>query len=165
LHYKGWPGFCFSLAKNRTSDGKRFMNTTATILLLCGAIYWLFRPREDRSLRNRRRSRWSNPYPAASVSHRQDACSAVQALADTRFLAWEAPSIPVPGCTAQQCQCRYLYHPDRRAPGAERRSDEGAQAVERGFDRRHGKDRRTGARETTPGTLPARLQSPGMSRP
>jgi hypothetical protein len=86
-------------------------------------------------------------------------------MADTRFLAWEAPTIPLPACNAQTCGCRYTYHPDRRTPGADRRNDMQAQAVDRGFDRRRGKDRRLASIGMPAPGQPGNLSSPGMPRP
>jgi hypothetical protein len=40
----------------------------------------------------------------------------VTALAERRFLAVKAPSLPVPGCDRGNCNCRYVRLADRRAP-------------------------------------------------
>ena len=37
-----------------------------------------------------------------------------------RFLAVRAPALPVPGCDRKKCECRYIRHADRRAPGDRR---------------------------------------------
>ena len=42
------------------------------------------------------------------------ACKAVQDLGNVRFLSDQAPSLPVPGCTAETCTCRFIHHDDRR---------------------------------------------------
>ena len=41
-------------------------------------------------------------------------CQAVHDLKGQRFLADEAPALPLPGCGQQKCQCAYSHHVDRR---------------------------------------------------
>lgn len=41
-------------------------------------------------------------------------CAAVQALHRKRFLSTQAPQIPVAGCNNKGCECRYVYHTERR---------------------------------------------------
>lgn len=53
------------------------------------------------------------------------ACSAVKALVGHRFLAGQAPQLPVPGCTAPRCTCKFVHYDDRRA--GNRRRDRGQQ--------------------------------------
>jgi hypothetical protein len=36
-------------------------------------------------------------------------------LETARFLSGEAPPLPLPGCTAPRCLCRYAHYEDRRA--------------------------------------------------
>ncbi len=118
------------------------MSTVATITLFFAAVYWLFKPRERADPAPRLQRCFPKPYPATSIVHNADACTAVKALEGTRFLAWEAPSIPVSGCGTDQCQCRYIYHADRRASGSDRRSHDPENPVDPSFDRRRGNDRR-----------------------
>lgn len=72
--------------------------------------------------------------PARRVSYRcvgiespdpVTACSAVKALAGHRFLSGQAPQLPVPGCTAARCTCKFVHFEDRRA--GSRRKDRGQQ--------------------------------------
>lgn len=60
-------------------------------------------------------------YSAASIQHNGGACAAVKTLGDTRFLAATVPLIPLPGCDAATCDCKYIQHEDRRI-GDERRA-------------------------------------------
>jgi hypothetical protein len=53
------------------------------------------------------------------------ACSAVKALSSYRFLPGQAPQIPLPGCTAARCSCKFVHFEDRRA--RDRRSARGQQ--------------------------------------
>ena len=49
-----------------------------------------------------------------------NACAASTALGNRRFLAVEAPLLPLSSCDAEQCKCRYQRYRDRRG-GEDRR--------------------------------------------
>jgi hypothetical protein len=66
-----------------------------------------------------RLSRWH----AVSIAKGKQCCAAVERLAAQRWLSAEAPALPVPGCDARNCECRYRHHDNRRAKV--RRADEG----------------------------------------
>ena len=55
-------------------------------------------------------------YPAVSVEpDKETCCKAVLEIAEKRFLASEAPALPVDACDRfAQCQCRYKKWDDRR---------------------------------------------------
>lgn len=56
------------------------------------------------------------PFQAIAIYRGLDACDMAKKFSEHRFLAREAPTLPLPGCTlAQNCQCRYLKFRDRRA--------------------------------------------------
>ena len=55
-----------------------------------------------------------NPYHSVSVVADPKCCQEVRAIVARRFLAAEAPQLQLPGCTAAQCNCRYVHHDDRR---------------------------------------------------
>jgi len=58
------------------------------------------------------------PFQAISIFRGTTACVPAKRFADYRFLAKDAPQLPLPGCTmASTCQCRYLKHKDRRVEG------------------------------------------------
>ena len=48
-------------------------------------------------------------------------CPAIKGLQGKRFLHREAPTLPVPGCTASRCDCVYTHHDDRRLGKRDRR--------------------------------------------
>lgn len=56
----------------------------------------------------------SNRFLSVTIHSRANACEAVRALASTRFLAKEAPRLPLEDCTVSNCQCRYEHYDDRR---------------------------------------------------
>ncbi|MEZ5502272.1 MAG: hypothetical protein R3E50_06295 [Halioglobus sp.] len=58
----------------------------------------------------------ANPFRAASISPAENACAAVMALGEKRFLVatGEVPTLPLPNCDAPKCDCTYVHHEDRR---------------------------------------------------
>ena len=78
----------------------------------------LFSSRERSSARlSTKRDRPSPPAAFQSVSILQgpQACCASKDLAKVRFLAKQAPALPLAKCTMQdECHCRYVKHVDRR---------------------------------------------------
>lgn len=83
-------------------------------------------------------------YRAVEVRFQKNACDAVKRMAGKRYLGREAPEIPLPGCDAASCACRYVHHEDRRE--GDRRNPFPMQAslppASAGGDRRTKKDRR-----------------------
>jgi len=73
--------------------------------------------------KTRARRRWH----AVMVVPRGEGCAASQACRNKRFLASEAPRLPLEGCDAASCGCRYRHYDDRRGPP--RRQDDAAAAV------------------------------------
>jgi hypothetical protein len=65
-----------------------------------------------------------NPYKATSIIFNDDACDAVKSIGAKRFLDAERviPPLPLPGCDAQECSCRYERHKDRRTFSEDRRN-------------------------------------------
>ena len=49
-------------------------------------------------------------------------CPALEDYKGKRFLASDAPPLPVPDCTSDRCQCHYTHHADRRDPNTDRRA-------------------------------------------
>lgn len=85
-------------------------------------------------------------FHAVSIRAGSNACAAAKALSGERFLATEAPSIPLPNCDAPQCDCRFQHHDDRRS-GRDRRNPFTAGGVSAetgnyGIERRDGRERR-----------------------
>jgi hypothetical protein len=56
----------------------------------------------------------NNPYSAVSIEFDLGACPTVQSISDKFFLAHQAPSIPLSGCTSTACHCKYIHHKGRR---------------------------------------------------
>lgn len=83
----------------------------------------LFRQSEPESTAVAPRRKVSSHHAVVVVPGRH-ACPAAYALRDRRFLSREAPALPLQGCGAEHCTCRYEHHSDRRK-GARRTSDLG----------------------------------------
>ena len=54
------------------------------------------------------------PYPAVKVRSGRKACRGALAVGDHMILARDAPPLPLEGCDAEQCSCRYEHFDDRR---------------------------------------------------
>ena len=65
-----------------------------------------------------------SPWAAASIQTAKGGCERARELKQTRFLAAEAPRLPLPECpTPNECPCTYRKYPDRRA-GARREEED-----------------------------------------
>ena len=84
----------------------------------------------------------TNPYHAVGIVPGLCACDAVRLLGKQRYLAREAPALPVKGCTERDCSCHYKHFDDRR--GAPRRASDriGPPGVWTGTERRRSRGRR-----------------------
>lgn len=81
-------------------------------------------------------------FQAVSIFRGVNACERARRFSEHRFLAKNAPPLPLPGCTMpQSCECKYLKHRDRR--GAQRRlTDYTTSRIYAGVERRRLKGRR-----------------------
>jgi hypothetical protein len=92
-----------------------------------------------------RRYTISNPFHAVQITPPQgNGCKAVQSCTGKRYLSAEAPKLPLAGCDAAQCKCRYVHRDDRRA--GPRRASDTSVSQQRAWQ---GKERRRGGRRIT----------------
>jgi hypothetical protein len=95
-------------------------------------------------------TRLKNDFHAVSIRPGIFACKAARDLEGERFLSGSAPRIPLPGCDASDCTCRFSHHPDRRA-GEDRRSlyrsSIGIDIKSLGVEKRSDEERRSEDRE------------------
>jgi hypothetical protein len=68
--------------------------------------------------------RVSNPYHAVSIVTCLHPCDTAKKAIGQRFLSKQAPRLPLPGCDAERCECKFRHHGDRRA-GPRRRDEIG----------------------------------------
>lgn len=122
------------------------------------AWWWRYGGKRQRSraARTRERENASPNFHCVEVRYQRDACDAVKRIGAKRFLPGEAPEIPLPGCTAAKCSCRYVHHEDRRT--GDRRNpfpmQASAPSTATGGNRRTKRDRRRPAK--TPGSKSGR---------
>jgi hypothetical protein len=126
---------------------------TVLLLLVVGLLIAWFFYRQGLDKPEERKDRRISPvqkdrakYHAVSIKPGAYACSAANEIAGQRFLAKEAPNLPLPGCDAAECDCHFTHHNDRRT-GKDRRSPftSGGLAAATGTfagERRKGEDRR-----------------------
>lgn len=86
---------------------------------------------------------------AVSIKFGKDACAAAKGMTGQRFLASDAPQLPLPGCDAAVCDCRFTHHQDRRS-GRDRRSPFGAGSIGGGTGRFDAERRQTSDRRKRP---------------
>jgi len=67
--------------------------------------------------------RVTNPYHAVSIKAGASCRQTALRYGLHRYLAQEAPSIPLPTCDTKNCRCRYLHHEDRRDEDDRRQRD------------------------------------------
>lgn len=66
---------------------------------------------------------FDKPYHAVAIHPQgETACPYAEGLRRKRFLAREAPLLPLSGCSVERCKCKYRHYADRRS-GVDRRSD------------------------------------------
>ncbi len=123
------------------------------LLLVVGLlIAWFFyrqgldKPEERQDRRTSPALKDRSKFHAVSIKPGSYACRAANEIAGQRFLASEAPTLPLPACDAAECDCHFIHHKDRRA-GKDRRSpftSGGVAAATGSFpgERRKGQDRR-----------------------
>jgi hypothetical protein len=88
------------------------------LVIATGAAYFLLvrrRPPQDPAPRKARPA--GGRFGAVEIRIRSRACRAARALEGQRLLSKEAPALPLPGCTAAQCSCKFTKWSDRRSEG------------------------------------------------
>jgi hypothetical protein len=95
-----------------------------------GKLMFLLRRRfasaETQHLKNSQHIHVANPWHAVGIVFERPACPACAPYKGVRFLAKEAPPLPLRGCLDPKgCKCVYKHFPDRRSGprrAAERRA-------------------------------------------
>jgi hypothetical protein len=129
------------------SDVPMIVVLLAALVLAAGAAYWLTAqraaPRPDRS--SAPPPKLGGRFSGVEIRTRGGACRAARALQDRRYLAKDAPALPLPDCTHIKCACTFSKLPDRRTGG--RRLDYGTlnASLFLTTNRRANRDRRAAA--------------------
>lgn len=84
----------------------------------------------------------STRYHAVSIQPCSHACSAVMKISSERFLASEVMALPVAGCDASKCQCKYKHYGDRRVGEDRRHTSVAIEHIYARQEHRRGEDRR-----------------------
>jgi len=96
-----------------------------------------------------RATRTSHPYHSVSIRLGKHACEAAKALVEQRFLAKEAPRLPLQKCDAASCTCAFVHHEDRRQEGRRAEDYDKKSPPFEGHNARNGVPRRRSDQETT----------------
>lgn len=128
------------------------MVLTIAALLVAGAVgYWaVFRRPAAPSPDSRSEQTAIRRFGGVEIRLRLDACDAARALEGQRFLAKDAPLLPLPGCDAHRCSCRFAKLADRRTD--DRRFEHGGlgAALYNDDDRRAKRERRAAEKAQKP---------------
>jgi len=80
---------------------------------LVGVVLMLMRREQEEGMPVR-----DNPYKASyhavCIQSGNQACEAARHVRGRRFLAAEAPRLPMPSCSRAECNCVYVHFDDRR---------------------------------------------------
>ena len=83
------------------------------------------------------------PWSAVRIAPDNEACPKVMALRDKRFLARDAPALPLKGCTRSgACNCSYRHYADRRAGPRRDDAPSAGRTVRAPLERRAARGRR-----------------------
>ncbi len=122
------------------------MQSTLLIVVAVLLVIWLFLRRRAGTRQGQeppqsaRKKVENTAWHAVSIKFGKNACDAAKAATGQRFLAAEAPPLPLPDCDGRTCECYYKHHKDRRS-GADRRSPFGSGGLS-GATGRYDKERR-----------------------
>lgn len=103
------------------------MRTVLLLLVVGLLVAWFFyrkgldKPGERQDRRIPGRSGGNTSHHAVSIKPGAYACTEANEMAGERYLATEAPELPLPGCQSSNCECHFVHHKDRRT-GKDRRS-------------------------------------------
>lgn len=88
------------------------------------------------------------PFQAVAIYRGNTCCALARRFDEHRFLAKDAPSLPLSGCTMpHKCSCRFLKFKDRRNTSPRRLTDIGlVSQMFAGSERRLARGRRVGDR-------------------
>lgn len=93
-------------------------------------------------------SRSTSRYHAVEICFGKNPCAAARVLGEQRFLARDAPRLPLPNCTAARCDCSFTHHPDRRDAGRRAEDHDRKEQPFSGHNERSGLERRRDDHDT-----------------
>jgi len=106
-------------------------------VLLALTVAWLiFRSRQNKAKAEAEATPKSETYGefhAVAMQYSENSCDAAKAMTGQRFLATEAPELPLKECDFDNCRCTFDHYSDRRS-----KSDRRAPFAHRGLTERTG---------------------------
>jgi hypothetical protein len=88
-----------------------------SLILAAAGAYWLVRRRARAKAPAPRGTKTGGRFGGVEIRIRSGACDAARRLEGQRFLAKDAPALPLPACAAAQCSCSFGKLSDRRTDG------------------------------------------------
>lgn len=92
------------------------------LLFIVVAVFFLFKLKRTKYRKKPRlktagqsNNESAKKYRAISICCEKHACAEAIASQGKRFLLKESPQLPLAGCNAATCGCRYEHHDDRRS--------------------------------------------------
>ncbi len=89
----------------------------AALALLAGAAYWAVNRRAPAASSPQTLAKAGGRFGGVEIRTRNGACDAAHVLEGKRFLAKNAPPLPLPSCAAERCACSFTKLADRRTDG------------------------------------------------
>jgi hypothetical protein len=105
-------------------SGAVWLTVGTTIGIVSPLIFWRYRQNAQSKHAVKPLSQDESKYQSIEIRPCLMACDAVAELRGQRFIASEAPELPLTECDQKECACRYQYHDDRRH-GEDRRDQLG----------------------------------------
>jgi hypothetical protein len=105
-----------------------FMGIVAIVFLIAAliAVFGMLRSSLQTTSSIQRRGEKAksirSPYKSVSIVCASGACEAAKAMAEKRLLSSTAPLVPLSGCAASTCACKYAHYDDRRSDNGDRRA-------------------------------------------
>lgn len=87
------------------------------VVLAAGAGYWFAKRRQTPPAPAPRPQKAGGRFSAVEIRTHGGGCRAARALRGQRFLAKDAPTLPLQGCTFGHCACTFTKLKDRRTEG------------------------------------------------
>jgi hypothetical protein len=103
------------LKLNNIEKGSAMLDVVALsiVLIVFAALINYLRPNKSSGAKQRDNAP-INRYHAVAIAKNPAACLVSAQLIGKRFLSNDAPTLPMLGCDARPCRCRYQHYADRR---------------------------------------------------
>lgn len=122
-------------------------------VLLAFTVAWLiFRARQNKAATEAEASPKSmiqGEFPAVAMQYSENSCNAAKAMTGRRFLATEAPELPLKECDFPDCRCTFDHFSDRRSKSNRRAPFAGRGLTERTGTFEREKRKRSDRRKNT----------------